>query len=153
MLSIIKEKLANLAAGSPWVYRINTGSCNACDVEVATTVLCPRYDLSRFGVRIAGSPKHADIVVITGPVTERCKGAVLRILEQVPEPRVILTIGNCPASGNVYQGSYSLAGPVSEIIPVDVSVLGCPPSPWAIIDGVVKAKEIWKKKLGEIVNK
>lgn len=149
MLGVLKKPLRKMIAGSPWVYRMNTGSCNGCDVELATVALCPRYDTSRFGVKLSGSPKHADIVVITGPMTIRCKDAAYRIFSQIPEPKVVMTVGNCPISGNVFQDSYAIDPPISKHFPVDVSVAGCPPSPWAILDGFVKCIEIWEKRIAE----
>ena len=82
---------------SPWIYHVNTGSCNGCDIELVA-LLGPRYDIERFGVKLAGSPRHADIVVVTGPVTSQSRDRMLRVLAQVPEPKVIVSIGSCPAS-------------------------------------------------------
>ena len=130
---------------SPWLYHVNTGSCNGCDIEIVA-LLGPRYDVERFGCKLAGTPKHADVVVVTGPVTSQSKERLLRVLSQVPEPRVVLSIGSCPLSGNVFRGSYSVEGPLSKWTDVDVSVGGCSPKPEAIIDGLVKALDILEKK-------
>ena len=133
---------------SPWIYHVNTGSCNGCDIELVA-LLGPRYDVERFGVKLAGSPKHADIVVVTGPVTTQSKDRMLRVLSQVPEPKVVMSIGSCPISCNVFKGSYSVDGPLDKWTKVDVAVGGCAPKPEAIIEGLLQAVKILKEKRGE----
>lgn len=142
-MGLIEDSMAK----SPWLYHINTGSCNGCDIELVA-LLGPRYDVERFGVKLSGTPKHADIVMITGPVTSECKDRMLRVLSQVPEPRVIVSVGTCPMSCNVFKGSYSVEGPLDKWTHVDVSIGGCAPKPEAIIEGILKAVEILKKKRG-----
>lgn len=134
---------------SPWIYHLNTGSCNGCDIELIS-LLGPRYDVERFGVKLTGTPRHADIVFVTGPVTSQSKERMLRVLEQVPEPKVVVSLGSCPMSCNVFKGSYSVEGPLDKWTKVDVSVGGCPPKPQAIIDGLLKALEILSSKRKEI---
>ncbi len=126
---------------SLWVFHVNTGSCNGCDIEILAA-LTPRYDVERFGIKLVGSPRHADALLITGPVTRDMVDKVKRFYEQVPDPKVVIVIGSCGISGGVFHESYNLVGPVDKVIPVDVYVPGCPPRPEAIIDGVVKA---WMK--------
>lgn len=133
---------------SPWIYHINTGSCNGCDIELVA-LLGPRYDVERFGVKLSGTPKHADIVVITGPVTSQSRDRMLRVLSQVPEPKVVMSIGTCPLSCNVFKGSYSVDGPLDKWTKVDVAVGGCAPKPEAIIEGLLEAVKILKEKRGE----
>jgi Ni,Fe-hydrogenase III small subunit len=140
--------LRKLAARSPWLYRINTGSCNGCDVELLTTACIPRYDVERLGCRYCGSPRHADIVLITGPLTVRLKDKVLRVWEEIPEPKVTVAVGICPVSGGVLRGGYSIAGPVDKYLPIDINVPGCPPRPQAIIEGVIKARDAWLARMG-----
>ena len=123
---------------SLWVFHINTGSCNGCDIEIIAA-LTPRYDLERFGIKLVGSPRHADVLLITGPVTRQMADKVKRVYEQTPDPKVVIVVGNCGNTGGVFHESYNLVGPVDNIIPVDVYVVGCPPRPEAIINGVVKA--------------
>lgn len=132
---------------SPWIYHINAGSCNGCDIELIA-LLGPRFDVERFGVKLTGTPKHADIVFVTGPVTAQTKDRVLRVISQVPDPKVIVSLGSCPMSCNVFKGSYSVVGPLNKWVPVDVSIGGCAPKPEAIIDGLIKALEILKDKRG-----
>ncbi|ABB14952.1 NADH-quinone oxidoreductase subunit B family protein [Carboxydothermus hydrogenoformans] len=143
----MKKILQKIAKKSPWLYRINAGSCNGCDVELATTACIPRYDVERLGCKYCGSPKHADIVLITGPLTARVKEKVLRLYEEIPEPKVTVAIGVCPISGGVFRDSYAITGPIDNFIPVDVNVPGCPPRPQAIIDGIIEAIKIWETRL------
>ncbi len=126
---------------SPWVYRVNAGSCNGCDIEVGPC-FCPRYDAEQAGVVLQGSPKHADILLITGPVTLRTRAALLDIYAQMPEPKAVVALGSCPLSGNIFAGSPTVHAPVELDIPVDVTVPGCPPRPQAIIEGVLKAAKL-----------
>ena len=130
---------------SPWIYHLNTGSCNGCDIELLA-LLGPRYDIERFGVKVAGSPRHADIVVVTGPITVQSRDRMIKVLSQVPEPKVVVSIGSCPASGNVFKGSYAIDGPLDKWTSVDVAVAGCSPKPEAIAKGILKAVEILNKK-------
>lgn len=143
-MSLINESKGK----SPWIYHINTGSCNGCDIELVA-LLGPRYDVERFGVKLAGSPRHADIVVVTGPVTTQSRERMLRVLSQVPEPKVVMSIGSCPMSCNVFKGSYSVDGPLDKWTKVDVAVGGCAPKPEAIIEGLLEAVKILKEKRGE----
>ncbi len=126
---------------SLWVYHLNTGSCNGCDIEILAT-LTPRYDAERFGIKLVGTPRHADVLLVTGPVARSMEDSVRRIYAQTPDPKLVMVIGNCGTEGGVFHEAYSLVGPVDQIIPVDVYVPGCPPRPEAIINGVVKA---WMK--------
>ncbi|MDR3440685.1 NADH-quinone oxidoreductase subunit NuoB [Telmatospirillum sp.] len=139
--------LSRLSSKSPWLYRINAGSCNGCDVELATTAIIPRYDVERLGCQYCGSPKHADIVLITGPLTIRVKDKVLRLYEEIPDPKVTVAVGVCPISGGVFRDSYAIAGPLDNFIPVDINIPGCPPRPQAIIEGIAKAIAIWQSRI------
>ncbi len=139
--------LTSLATRSPWLYRINAGSCNGCDVELATTACIPRYDVERLGCQYCGSPKHADIVLITGPLTIKVKEKVLRVYQEIPEPKVTVAVGICPISGGVFRDSYAIAGPADSYLPVDVNVPGCPPRPQAIIEGIAMAIDIWRQRI------
>jgi NADH-quinone oxidoreductase B subunit len=122
---------------SPWILHYNTGACNGCDIEVVAS-LTPRYDVERLGIVKKGSPRHADILLVTGVVTRQSKDSLLRIYEQIPEPKVVVAVGNCPISNCVFNCCYNVVGPLDKHVPVDVYVPGCPPMPEAIIDGVLK---------------
>ena len=139
--------LGRAAGRSPWLYRINTGSCNGCDVELVTTALIPRFDIERLGCKYCGSPKHADIVLVTGLMTARLKDKVLKLYAEVPDPKVTVAVGICPTSGCVYSGSYAVDGPVDGYLPIDINILGCPPRPQAIIAGVADAIELWRERV------
>ena len=139
--------LKKASARSPWLYRINAGSCNGCDVELATTALIPRFDVERLGCKYCGSPKHADIVLITGLMTTRLKEKVMTIIKEIPEPKVTVAVGICPVSGCVYADSYAVEGPVDNFIPIDINILGCPPRPQAIIAGLAQAIDIWRQRV------
>ncbi len=122
---------------SPWIIHFNTGGCNGCDIEVVAA-LTPRFDIERFGIIIRGSPRHADILVVTGPVTRQVKDRLVRIYEQMPEPKFVIAIGTCAISGGVFRNCYNVYGGVDAVISVDAYVPGCPPKPEAIINGIVK---------------
>ncbi|NJL95243.1 MAG: NADH-quinone oxidoreductase subunit B family protein [Anaerolineae bacterium] len=121
---------------SPWVLHYNSGSCNGCDIELLATIT-PRYDVERFGVKLAGSPRHADVLIATGPVTRQSRDRLLRIYQQMPEPRYVMALGACALGGGVFHNCYNTLGGIDAFLPVDVYVPGCPPRPEAIINGVV----------------
>jgi membrane-bound hydrogenase subunit mbhJ len=120
---------------------MNSGSCNGCDIELIAA-LSPRYDAEQLGVLLQGSPRHADILCVTGPVTAKAVGAVKTVYDQIPGPKAVVAIGSCPATTNVFIDSRTLDGPLEKHIPVDVFIPGCPPRPDAIIQGVAKAADI-----------
>ena len=130
---------------SPWIYHINSGSCNGRDIGLVA-VLTPRYDAERFGFKLAGTPRHADIVVVSGPITSQSKERLVRTLAQVPEPYCVVSLGSCPKSGNVFKGSYSVEAPLDNYVHVDVSVAGCTPKPEAVMEGLYKAAQILQEK-------
>jgi len=100
--------------------------------------LTPKYDIERFGVLLEPSPRHADVLLVTGVVTRQCADRLKLIYEQMPKPRFVVAIGACACSGGVFEGNYSVLGGVDRVIPVDIYVPGCPPRPEAMIDGIAK---------------
>lgn len=135
------EKIVKWArVKSPWVLHFNTGACNACDIEILAA-LTPRFDLERFGVQLKGTPRHADIILCSGPVTKQIKDRLVKIYEQMPEPKFIVAVGTCACSGGVFNGCYNVEGGIDSAIPVAAYIPGCPVRPEAIIDGVVKLLE------------
>jgi NADH-quinone oxidoreductase B subunit len=122
---------------SPWVLHFNSGACNGCDIEIVA-LLTPRYDVERFGIKLEPSPRHADVLLVTGSVTQPCAERLKRIYDQMPEPKFVVAIGACACAGGVFRGNYNVLGGVDEVIPVNAYIPGCPPKPEAIIDGVVK---------------
>jgi NADH-quinone oxidoreductase B subunit len=135
------EKIVRWArVKSPWVIHFNTGACNACDIEIVAT-LTPRYDFERLGVLCKGTPRHADILLCSGPLTRNIENQVVRIYEQMAEPKFVVAVGSCACSGGVYEGCYNILGGIDKAIPVNAYIPGCPANPQAIIDGVVKLLE------------
>jgi len=130
---------------SVWVFHINTGSCNGCDIEVLD-VLTPYWDVERFGIKLVGSPRHADLALLTGPVTIKTVSKVVKALSAMPRPRLVLAIGSCAVGGNIWFDSYATMGGFAKILQVIedlgvkidkvVYVPGCPARPEAIIYGV-----------------
>jgi NADH-quinone oxidoreductase B subunit len=122
---------------SPWVIHFNTGACNACDIEIVAS-LTPRFDIERFGCLLKGTPRHADVLLCSGPVTGQVKNRLKRIYEQMAEPKFVIAVGTCACSGGVFSGCYNVSGGIDSVIPVSAYVPGCPARPEAIIDGAVK---------------
>lgn len=122
---------------SPWILHLNSGACNACDIEIVAA-LTPRFDVERFGVLLKATPRHADVIIATGPATRQIKDRLLRIYEQTPDPKFVIAVGACAMSGCVYRGAYNVMGGIDQVLPVDVYVPGCPARPDAILEGVVK---------------
>jgi len=129
---------------SPWILHLNTGACNACDIEVVAA-LTPRFDVERFGILLEGTPRHADVIICTGPATRQMKDRLIRVYEQTPDPKFVMAVGACAMSGCVYRGAYNILGGIDQLIPVDVYVPGCPIRPDALIEGVVKLLDKIKK--------
>ena len=125
---------------SLWVFHLATGSCNNCDIEILDC-LTPRHDIERFGMLLTGSIKHADVLLVTGAVNRQCIPRVERLYEQMPEPRLVVAIGECALSRGMFIHSYNCPLPLDHIIPVDIYIPGCPPRPEAIISGLVKLIE------------
>jgi len=134
----VAERIRRTLGRSLQLRHLDSGSCNACDWELAA-LLNPVYDVRRLGVDFVASPRHADGVIVTGPVTRNLEAAVRRTYEAVPEPRVVIAVGACASSGGIVGRSYASAGGVGEILPVDVFIPGCPPRPEAIIHGILLA--------------
>ena len=130
------------------LYRINAGSCNGCDVELATTAAVARFDVERLGCRYTEATAEADIVLITGPLTVRVRDKVLRLYGEVSEPKVTVAVGICPISGGVFRDSYAVEGPIDRYLPVDINIPGCPPHPQALVAGIAKAAALWQERCG-----
>ena len=132
---------------SPWVFHVNTGACNNCDIEIVA-LLTPRFDVERFGIKLVGSPRHADALLVTGGVTAQAAPRLREVYRQTPKPCVVFAIGACACDKGIFTKGYHMVGPVDKIIKeVDPNAIiayvpGCPPKPEAIISGVVKALSI-----------
>jgi Ni,Fe-hydrogenase III small subunit len=125
---------------SPAVFHLATGSCNNCDIEILDC-LTPRFDIERFGMTLAGSIKHADVLLVTGAANRKCVPRIKRVYEQMPKPCLVVAIGECSLSRGMFIHSYNCPVPLDRVIPVDVYIPGCPPRPEAMIAGIVKLLE------------
>ena len=125
---------------SPWVFHLSTGSCNNCDIEILDC-LTPRFDIERFGMILAHSIKHADVLLVTGSCNRKSAEILKRLYQQVPKPFLVVAIGTCALSRGMFIHSYNCPLPLDKIIPVDVYIPGCPPKPEAMIAGIVKLIE------------
>ena len=134
---------------SPWIIHYDASSCNGCDIETLAC-LTPIFDVERLGVVNTGNPKHADIFLVTGAVNEQSQAVIRNIYHQLPEPKVVVAVGTCAASGGIFRECYNISGGVDSVIPVDVYVPGCAARPEAIIDGVVQALGVLEKKQQEM---
>jgi len=130
---------------SPWIFHLNAGGCNGCDIELISCIT-PGFDIERLGCVLKASPRHADIIIVSGIVTKQVKERLIRIYNQTPKRKIVIAIGACAISGGFFTNAYNNAGPVDKIIPVDIYIPGCPPRPQAIIDGIKKALEMLKNE-------
>lgn len=149
MFSFLKKASERSFPKSLWVYHANTGSCNGCDIEVIN-VLTPYYDAERFGIRLVGSPRHADVLLVCGPVTRQVVPALKRLYEAVPDPKLVFAIGSCATGGGIWFDSYNIMGGADKVLPVNFYVPGCPPRPEAILYGVAVALGLAKKKAAPV---
>ena len=120
------------------IRQVDPGSCNGCELEIGG-LQSPYYDLERFGLQFVASPRHADCLLVTGPVTLNMADPLKRTYDATPDPKIVVAIGNCAKDCGIFAGGYGVLGPVSSVIPVNVVVPGCPPSPRRILAGILKA--------------
>jgi Ni,Fe-hydrogenase III small subunit len=118
--------------GSVQIRHVDAGSCNGCEVEIASA-FSPVYDAERYGARLVASPRHADVLLVTGPVTRNMADPLRRTFEATPAPKVVVALGDCARNCGVFAGGHGVLGPVSDVVPVDVEIAGCPPPPEAIV--------------------
>ena len=118
------------------IRAVDAGSCNGCELEIHA-LNNAFYDLERFGFRFVASPRHADVLMVTGPVTKNMREALLRTYAATPDPKWVVAVGDCATDGGCFAGSYAVAGGVLEVVPVDIRIPGCPPSPSAILRGLL----------------
>lgn len=151
------EKAFSRLKRSIWVFHLNTGSCNGCDIEILD-VLTPMWDVERFGIKLVGSPRHADVALLTGPITIKTLPKVINALKAMPRPRFVLAIGSCAVGGGIWFDSYSTLGGFPKVLEIlkengvvidrAVYVPGCPARPEAIIYGVALLLGLVKQKSG-----
>lgn len=130
------------------IREVDAGSCNACEVEIYNACN-PIYDVERFGLSIVASPRHADMLVVTGPVTRNMILGLIQSFKATPSPKIVVAMGSCAISGGIFKDSYAVENGVDKIVPVDVYIPGCPPRPQAIIHGIMLALD----KVEEKINK
>lgn len=137
----LKKKVDSVFARSLFVRVVDTGSCNACEVEIAN-LNNPYYDIERFGVKFVASPKHADVVMATGCLTRNMLVPLKKAYGNTPSPKFVVTVGDCARDGGPFRGSYQVEGPVSKHLPVHIHVHGCPPEAADILGGLLKLMDL-----------
>ena len=145
----LRARIQGQLGRSLHVRQVDAGSCNGCELEIAATTN-PLYDLERFGVHVVASPRHADVLLVTGPVTRNMEIALRRTYDAAPEPRVVVAVGACGCSGGIFgEGTYAAVGGVDRVVPVDVYVPGCPPRPQAILNGLLVAMAVREARVSQ----
>jgi Ni,Fe-hydrogenase III small subunit len=122
------------------IREVDAGSCNGCELEIHA-LNNAFYDIERFGLRFVASPRHADVLLVTGPVTKNMREALERTYHATPSPKWVVAVGDCAADGGCFASSYAIAGGVSQVVPVDLHVAGCPPTPEALLKGLLALVE------------
>src|SRR5262244_1390889 len=118
------------------IREVDAGSCNGCELEIHA-LNNAFYDIERFGLRFVASPRHADVLLVTGPVTKNMREALLRTYNATPDPKWVVAVGDCAANGGIFAGSYACVGRLPDVVPVDLHIAGCPPSPKALLSGLL----------------
>jgi Ni,Fe-hydrogenase III small subunit len=129
------------------IRQVDAGSCNGCELEIHA-LNNAFYDLERFGLRFVASPRHADVLLVTGPVTKNMREALLRTYNATPDPKWVVAVGGCAVDGGIFAGSYAVAGGVNDVIPVDLHIRGCPPSPIDLLKGLIALLDVASGKAG-----
>ena len=138
VLRRLQEKILRTLGRALTIRHVDAGSCNGCELEIHT-MNGPYYNLERLGIKFVASPRHADMLLVTGPVSRNMEFALKRTYDATPDPKLVVAIGDCGCSGGIFGESYASRGRVSNVIPVDVAVPGCPPTPFAIMQGIFTA--------------
>ncbi len=141
----IDARTRQLLGRSLHIREVDAGSCNGCELEI-TGLTNPYYDLERFGLHFVASPRHADCLLVTGPVTRNMAAPLRLTYEATPDPKIVIAVGDCARDCGVFKGSYAIVGSVDQVIPVDALVPGCPPEPADILRGILAALERWPQK-------
>lgn len=145
LFKIVDKVMRFARKKSPWILHLDTGGCNGCAIE-KFAIPTPRYDIERFGAVSVGNPRHSDILLISGAISKKIKPRLKRIYEQIPDPKAVMAVGACAITKGVFHDAYNVAGPLDNIIPVDVYVPGCPPKPEAILQGLLETIDVWQKR-------
>lgn len=134
----IRQEILDILGQALAIRLVDAGSCNACEME-ANALTNPYYNLEGLGIKFVASPRHADLLLVTGPVTRNMETALRRTYEATPEPRLVVAVGDCACDGGMFGESYATCGGVAKVLPVDVTVPGCPPPPLEIMRGILAA--------------
>ena len=134
----IQDNIRKILGRALCIRHIDTGSCNGCELEIHA-LNNPLYNLEGLGIRFVASPRHADLLLVTGPVSKHMEAALRRTYDATPDPKLVVALGDCGCTGGIFGESYATRGRVSNVIPVDVAIPGCPPSPTRILEGILAA--------------
>ncbi|NTU78620.1 MAG: NADH-quinone oxidoreductase subunit B family protein [Chloroflexales bacterium] len=138
----INARVQRLLGRALAIRQVDAGSCNGCELEIAA-LTGPIYDMEQYGMHVVASPRHADLLLVTGPVTRNMLVPLRKTYEATPDPKLVVAVGDCARTCGVFAGSYAVAGSVDQVIPVDVFVAGCPPEPFVIMRGILTALDRW----------
>ena len=136
----LEEAIRKRFRGSLTIRQVDAGSCNGCELEIHA-INNPTYNCERFGIHFTASPRFADMLLVTGPVTHNMEIALRRTYNAVPPPKIVVAVGDCGCNGGIFGESYATLGAIDKVIPVDVHIHGCPPTPVALLHGILKAVE------------
>lgn len=134
----LKEKIQKMFGRSLAIRQVDAGSCNGCEIEL-TALNNPIYDIERFGIHFVSSPRHADVLLVTGPASRNMEIALLRTYEATPSPKIVIAVGACACSGGIFGDTYATTGGIDKVIPVDIYIPGCPPRPEVLLQGLLLA--------------
>jgi Ni,Fe-hydrogenase III small subunit len=134
----LKQRIHKVLGRSLHIREVDAGSCNGCEIEIVG-LNSPVYDIERFGIHFVASPRHADMLLVTGPVSRNMELALRKTYDATPEPRLVVAVGACGCSGGIFGQNYASLGGVDKVIPVDVYIPGCPPNPHALLHGILTA--------------
>lgn len=143
--NVLKEKVRHVLGGSLHIRHVDTGSCNGCDFEMSV-LSNPIYDISRYGVSFVPSPRQADMLMVTGGVTQNLAQALKATYDATPEPKLVLAVGSCACGGGIWGKTYATSGGIDLFIPVDIYIPGCPPRPESLIQGILTAIDRYDKE-------
>jgi Ni,Fe-hydrogenase III small subunit len=137
----LQKKILRVLGRALAIRQIDAGSCNGCELEIHA-LANPYYNIEGLGIRFVASPRHADLLLVTGPVSKHMAIALKRTYDATPDPKLVVAVGDCGCSGGIFGESYASLGPVSNVIPVDVAIPGCPPAPVALLQGILAAVSV-----------
>jgi Ni,Fe-hydrogenase III small subunit len=143
----LEHRIKHLFGRALAIREVDAGSCNGCELEI-TGLTSPIYDMERFGMQLVASPRHADMLLVTGPVTRNMEIPLRRTYDAVPSPKFVVAVGDCAKTCGVFKDSYAVVGPVNRVIPVDISIAGCPPEPTDILRGILDGLDRLSEKRG-----